>query len=162
MMPLMQKKGEDSDYLRDGRAPVPVLESTSKVMRANKGKDTSPEMSLRKALWHSNLKGYRLNVKQLPGRPDIVYPRKHLAIFVHGCFWHRCPMCNLPLPKAHKDFWLEKFRRNVERDGTKTRKLEELSWKVLTVWECEIKEDVNSVVDHITELLDHQDRGSQL
>ena len=149
-------------YQRDGRAPIPDSETISKVMQANKGRDTSPEIRLRKALWHGNLKGYRLNAKGLPGRPDITYPRARLAIFVNGCFWHRCPMCNPPLPKSNSDFWSEKFHKNLERDEAKTRKLREMGWEVLTVWECEIRGDVNSIVDRVAEALTHQDRESVL
>ena len=72
-------------------------------------------------------------------RPDITYPGRKLAIFVHGCFWHRCPTCNLGLPKTNQDYWREKFERNVERDKRKESALLDLSWRVHTIWECEVE-----------------------
>ena len=74
-------------------------------------------------------------------RPDITYPGRKLAIFVHGCFWHRCPTCDLGLPKTNVDYWREKFERNVERDRRKERALLNLGWDVRTIWECGIDQD---------------------
>jgi len=110
-------------------------------MSANKGKDTGPELILRKALRKVGLSGYRLHWKKATGRPDIAYPGRKIAIFVHGCFWHRCPYCDLPLPKSHSEFWSEKFKRNKARDVKKILNLEESGWKVLIFWECEIKKN---------------------
>jgi DNA mismatch endonuclease (patch repair protein) len=84
-------------------------------MRSNKGKNTSPEISMRKALRDNGASGYRLHWK-VPGKPDIAYPGRKIAIFVNGCFWHRCPRCDLPLPKSNTGFWTGKFERNVARD----------------------------------------------
>lgn len=117
-------------YLRDGREPVPVKESTSRSMRSNKGRDTRPELVLRKALCEAGLGGYRLQWK-VPGRPDIAYPGRKVAVFVNGCFWHRCPVCNLPLPKSNVDFWRTKFERNVERDSRNIASLESDGWTVV-------------------------------
>lgn len=122
-----------------GRNPEPTSEVTTKVMKANKGKDTGPEQTVRRLLREMGYPGYRLNWKKVPGRPDIAYPGRKIAIFVNGCFWHRCPHCNLPLPKSHTEFWREKFERNVARDEEKTRALEALGWIVITIWECELK-----------------------
>lgn len=121
--------------------PSPEASSlnTSKVMRANKGKGTKPELMLRKFLYENGFKGYRLNWKKAPGSPDVCYPGKKLAIFVNGCFWHRCPICTAGLPKSNTDFWKKKFELNVERDRAKELALEALGWKVLIVWECELK-----------------------
>lgn len=123
-----------------GRNPEPTSEVTTKVMKANKGKDTGPEQTVRRLLREMGYPGYRLNWKKVPGRPDIAYPGRKIAIFVNGCFWHRCPHCNLPLPKSHTEFWREKFERNVARDEEKTRALEALGWTVITIWECELKD----------------------
>lgn len=130
-------------YLRDRRSPAPKSEAVSRIMSANKGKDTSPEISLRKALWAMGVKGYRKNVKSLPGRPDIAFPSKKVAIFVNGCYWHRCPTCNFPIPKTNSDFWREKFRKNRLRDKRKIKDLQRLGWKTIVVWECSIKRDLN-------------------
>lgn len=138
----------DEEYLRDGRAPVPVNENISKSMRSNKGKNTKPELVFRKALRDNGMSGYRIHWK-IPGKPDVAYPGRKIAVFVNGCFWHRCPYCNLSLPKSNVEFWKNKFDRNVERDGRNTRILEEDGWTVLTFWECEVKKDLPGTVERL-------------
>ena len=144
---------KEKKYLRDGRAPLPKKESTSRVMSANKDKNTKPELLLRKGLWKNGIKGYRLHWKKAPGSPDIAFPGRKLAIFVNGCYWHKCPHCKLPLPKSNTVFWEEKFRKNVERDKRKIESLENLNWSNITVWECQIKNKLDEVVGEIRELL---------
>ena len=141
------------DYYRDKRSPKPLNESTSKVMSANKAKNTKPEIALRKALWSEGYKGYRLNWKNVPGRPDIAYPGKKIAIFVNGCYWHRCPKCDLPLPKTNTIFWKEKFEKNVKRDKKKNDELLSLNWIVLVFWECDIKSDISNSIQKIKKVL---------
>jgi len=119
---------------------TPTPESVSKVMRANKGKDTKPERMMREALRSVGLRGYRKHWK-IAGKPDIAYPGRRIAIFVNGCFWHRCPTCNLPLPRSSVGFWKAKFERNVSRDARNKSDLEGMGWKVFVVWECELKRD---------------------
>lgn len=136
-------------YLRDKRSPTPKNENTSRVMSANKGKDSKPEITLRKKLWNEGLKGYRLHYKKIPGRPDICFVSKKVAIFVNGCFWHRCPKCNYSLPKNNTEFWIKKFNANKERDLRKIKQLNDLGWSVLTFWECEIKKDIEAVIKTI-------------
>ncbi len=126
-------------------------------MMANGPKDTKPEITVRRILRESGHPGYRLNWKKAPGRPDIAYPGRRIAIFVNGCFWHRCPRCDLPLPKNHTEFWREKFERNVERDARKTSELESAGWTVVTIWECEIKNDPDGVRKKLSSLLDVSD-----
>ena len=128
-------------YIRDKRSPKPKNEIVSKTMSKNKGTNTKPEIKVRKILWHNGFKGYRISPKDLPGKPDICYVGKKIAIFINGCFWHRCPTCNLKLPKNNTAFWENKFLKNVERDGRKIKDLELLGFKVITVWECELKKD---------------------
>lgn len=139
-----------STYKRDGRSPIPLKEVTSKVMRANKAKNTAPELLLRKALWTSGIKGYRINWKKVPGRPDIAFPGRKIAIFVNGCFWHRCEKCNPNMPKSNIDFWTSKFSKNKLRDHLKTEQLKLLGWTVITIWECEVKNDLLTVIDKIS------------
>ena len=136
-------------YLRDGRSLLPKTESISRVMSSNKGINTSPEIIFRKALWNNNIKGYRLHWIKVPGRPDIAFPGKKIAIFVNGCFWHRCPKCNLPLPRTNQLFWKTKFEKNIERDKIKKKKLNELGWKVYTYWECEINKDIIVIIKEV-------------
>mgnify|MGYP002626540370 CR=1 FL=1 len=123
-------------------------------MKANKGKDTGPEVRVRRMLRGMGYPGYRLNWKKAPGKPDIAYPGHKLAIFVNGCFWHRCPVCNLPLPKSHAEYWEEKFRRNVERDAEKTRELEGSGWQVVVIWECRLRNEPESVGEELKGILD--------
>ena len=138
---IMKELGSKKGYIRDGRAPVPKSEVTSRIMSRIRGKDTKPELELRKALRKIGLSGYRLHWKKSPGRPDIAYPGQKVAIFVHGCFWHRCTHCNPPYPKSHTNFWEKKFHKNTERDLKKQKALEDLTWKVFVFWECQIKEN---------------------
>ena len=141
-------------YTRDGRSPVPESEVTSRVMSANRGKDTGPELSLRRALWQKGVRGYRVSVKGLPGSPDLVFTKKHLAIFVHGCFWHRCPICRMSTPKTHEDFWTKKFERNVKRDAKVLDELHNLGWRTLVVWECEVRDGLDDVVQRVKDALE--------
>jgi len=144
-------------YIRDGRASIPKSETTSKVMSANVPKDTKPELLLRKYLRQIGISGYRLHWKKASGRPDIAYPGRKIAIFVNGCFWHRCPHCNLPLPKSNTEFWLKKFERNKERDANKIQNLEDDGWKVIVLWECEIKKDALGCAERVKNLIQDDD-----
>ena len=118
-------------------------------MSANRSKNSKPEMTLRRALWAKGLRGYRLHYKKAPGRPDISFVSKRVAIFVHGCYWHRCPKCNYPLPKTNRKFWKEKFERNIERDDRKRVELHRIGWKVITVRECDLKKPISSIIRRI-------------
>ncbi len=103
-----------------------------------RGKDTQPELALRKALHRLGLR-YRLHGAGLPGKPDLVFPRYRTVVFVHGCFWHRHAGCKIAsTPKSNMSFWLEKFEKNIARDARVTAQLEATGWKVLVVWECEL------------------------
>ncbi len=127
-----------------------------KCMQANKSVDTRPELVLRKALCEAGYGGYRLHWK-VAGKPDICYPGRKVAIFVNGCFWHRCPHCNPPMPVTNVEFWEEKFRSNVERDYRNRNDLEQLGWVVIVIWECEIKNNLDKTVQAISSVLrDHQ------
>ena len=136
-------------YIRDGRAPMPESESISKVMSAIRGKNTGPELALRKALQEVGEGGYRLHWKKVPGRPDIAYPGKKVAVFVHGCFWHSCPVCRTPLPKTHTDFWHSKLQVNRKRDFGKIKALEKIGWRVVVMWEHELKNDPKKCAERI-------------
>lgn len=140
--------------MTDKRNPEPTNEIITKVMKANRGSGTKPELILCKALRDAGYPGYRLNWKKAVGRPDIAYPGRKIAIFVNGCFWHRCPKCNLSLPKTHTDFWQQKFNRNIERDLKKTKELESVGWTVITVWECEIKNALESTVFKLVQIIE--------
>ena len=134
--------------MRDSRSPTPLNDNVSHVMSSNKGKDTKPELQLRRSLRDAGYPGYRLQWK-IPGRPDITYPGKKIAVFVNGCYWHRCPRCDLPLPKTNTEFWASKFENNVKRDKQNVELLENIGWTVIVIWECEIKNDLNGVSKRI-------------
>ena len=112
-------------------------EKRSAVMRRVKGTGTTPELTLRRLIW--GLGGrYRLNRKDLPGKPDIVLPGRRLAIFVHGCFWHGHDCARgARVPKTNRDYWVAKIARNRARDAAARVALEAAGWRVETVWECE-------------------------
>lgn len=106
-------------------------------MSAVRGRDTKPEMIVRRLLFSMSYR-YRLHRRDLPGRPDVVFAGRRKAIFVHGCFWHRHPGCRKATsPKKRAAFWMEKFGRNVERDRRVEERLVEMGWRSLVVWECE-------------------------
>lgn len=110
-------------------------------------KDTGPEMTLRKALWHTGLR-YRLQKKVAGATPDIVFPGSSVAIFVDGCFWHGCPN-HYTAPENNADFWRDKLERNRERDQRDNRTLENAGWTVLRFWECQINDDLEQVVEEV-------------
>jgi DNA mismatch endonuclease (patch repair protein) len=115
-------------------------EKRSAVMRRVKGKDTSPELAVRKALRALGAR-YRLHRADLPGKPDIVLPGRRLAIFVHGCFWHGHDCARgARVPKQNRDYWLGKVARNRDRDAASRGSLEAFGWRVETIWECEVKD----------------------
>jgi DNA mismatch endonuclease (patch repair protein) len=108
-------------------------------MRRVRSRDTTPELKVRKALTAMGLR-YRLHRKDLPGSPDIVMPGRRLAIFVHGCFWHGHDCARgARIPKANQDYWLAKIGRNRDRDTRNAEALAALGWRVLVLWECEMK-----------------------
>ena len=112
----------------------------SAVMRRVKGKDTSPELKVRKALTRLGAR-YRLHRKDLPGKPDIVLPGRKLALFVHGCFWHGHDCARgARVPKQNRDYWVGKVARNRARDTASREALVALGWRVETIWECDLKD----------------------
>ena len=122
------------------RTDVFSPEKRSEVMRAVKSKDTKPEIALRKALFALGYR-YRLNVKTLPGKPDLVFAKYKTVIFVHGCFWHghTCKR-GKRVPKSNIEYWTAKIARNKARDKKNTAELKKLGWRVITLWECELKD----------------------
>lgn len=136
---------------------VLTIEQRQLNMRSIKSKDTKPEIILRKALFAEGFR-YRLHRKDLPGKPDLVFPRYNAVIFVHGCFWHRHGCKYTSTPSTRVDFWEKKFRENVERDRKNVDELMQMGWRVYIVWECAIKKTgaerlriINSVKNFIKE-----------
>lgn len=122
------------------------MDTLSKAQRsanmANiKGRNTSPELAVRRELHRRGLR-FRLHVRDLPGTPDVVLPRHRLIILIHGCFWHRHGSCEFAYtPKTRVDFWNEKFLRTVSRDARTSRQLRRQGWRVSTVWECDTRSE---------------------
>src|SRR2546428_11318483 len=129
-------------------------------MRSNRARNTGPELQIRRALRKAGIKGYRTNWNQVPGRPDVAFPSRRLAVFVHGCFWHGCPRCNLPLPRSNAEYWRSHLQENRVRDLRKARALRRLGWTVKAFWECEIRRDVAHCVDVIMSALGTDAKGS--
>jgi DNA mismatch endonuclease (patch repair protein) len=118
-------------------------------MRSNYARGTKPELAM------SRLLHKRLASSSLPGTPDFVYPEEKLTIFVHGCWWHGCPE-HYRAPKTHAAFWRRKLERNRERDRLNRRELESMGWRVLEVWEHEIKKDPEAIANRIRDLASHR------
>ena len=126
-------------------------------MRAIKGKDTSLEIQVRKYLYHHGFR-YRKNVKELPGKPDIVLDKYHTVIFVNGCFWHHHYNCKLAvIPKSRTEYWTKKINKNVENDIKNTKLLEQMDYQVITIWECEIKEAFEDVMQNVMDEIKNWD-----
>ena len=122
-------------------ADVFTKQQRSAVMRSVKGADTQPELRVRRYL-HALGFRYSLHAKDLPGKPDIVLVRWGTVVFVHGCFWHGHPGCpRSALPTTRREYWREKIARNRKRDARNARALRSAGWRVLTIWECRIRDE---------------------
>ncbi|WGF90312.1 very short patch repair endonuclease [Marinivivus vitaminiproducens] len=131
---------EEAGYLSGGPVPDATTSLRRQMMQSIKRAGTTPEMRVRRALFAAGHR-YRVNVRGMPGTPDIVLSGRHLAIFVHGCFWHRHEGCRFATtPRTRAEFWQDKFARNVARDADKRRLLEDDGWRVVEVWECAVKD----------------------
>lgn len=130
----------------------PPSETRSRTMRAVKSRDTTPETIVRRMV-HGMGKRYRLHRDDLPGKPDLTFPRLKKTIFVHGCFWHGhdCKRGARP-PKENADYWAKKISRNKERDARAQTALLAMGWDVLVIWECQLK-DREAINDRLTQFL---------
>lgn len=132
-----------------GPPPLATSPAVSRSMKGNRGRNTLPERELRAALIKAGAPRFSRNMKDLIGRPDIVFGPQKLAVFMHGCYWHRCPHCRLPMPKTNVAFWRLKFERNTARDSRKARLLRRAGWSVLQLWECRLKRDPAAVAARV-------------
>lgn len=129
---------------------VLTKEQRSWNMSRIRGRDTKPETLLRSLLHRAGYR-FRLHVANLPGRPDIVLPKHRVAIFVNGCFWHRHEGCRYAtIPSTRREFWQAKFDENVKRDQRNQSRLLTEGWRVITVWECELKASPEEALAHIS------------
>ena len=118
-----------------------------------RNRDTKPEIQLRSLLHKAGFR-FRLQDRTLPGRPDIVLKKHRAVVMIHGCFWHRHPGCrNTTMPSTRTDFWSAKFEGNMERDRRNSAELTALGWRVITVWECDLKKDAKQVISNIHQQL---------
>ena len=130
-------------------------ETRSFNMSQIKGKNTKPEMLVRKFLFRNGLR-YKIHDKTLPGKPDLVFPKYKTVIFVHGCFWHGHKGCKyFVIPKTRTEWWLTKISTNKRKDDKNIKKLQDGGWRVMTIWECELKpqkrkETLESIIDKLT------------
>lgn len=129
-------------------------ERRSWLMSRVKAKDTEAEMRVRRTVHSVGLR-YRLHRRDLPGTPDLVFPKHRVAVFVHGCFWHRHPGCKkATTPKSRKRFWQRKFDRNVARDRKAIRDLRASGWRIAIIWECETRSK-ESILDRVRKIFEY-------
>ena len=122
-------------------------------MSCIKNKNTQPEIIVRKWLWAKGYR-YKLHLKNLPGRPDIVFNRQKKVIFINGCFWHMHKCSYFRWPKGNKTFWKKKIKENAKRDRKNIQELKEIGWKYLIIWECQLKEASNEKIwEHLETFL---------
>lgn len=133
--------------------PRPSSDNVSRAMKGNKANNTGPEIILRRALRGQGVTGYRINWRSAPGKPDLAFPGKRVAIFVHGCFWHSCPYCKIPMPHKNTAYWAAKLLGNQRRDRRKRGELRKQNWRVLVIWECKLKRNPLKATSKIVELL---------
>jgi DNA mismatch endonuclease (patch repair protein) len=117
-----------------------------------RGKNTGPEIKLRKMLWSQGIRGYRIHYN-LPGKPDIVFTKKKIAIFIDGCFWHKCPAC-FQEPETRKEFWMKKIQSNVDRDKKVNEQLKADGWTILRFWEHDVRKNPDTIVKKISETIE--------
>jgi DNA mismatch endonuclease, patch repair protein len=131
--------------------PVASTENARRTMQAN-GRVSNTEIRFRRALRQAGFAGYRISMR-LPGSPDVIFTRGRVAVFVHGCFWHGCPTCDLPKPKAHSQFWSAKFAENRRRDARAESALVADGWLPMVVWEHEIRNDLGGAIAKTMEVV---------
>lgn len=141
-------------------ADIVDQKSRSRMMSRIRGSNTKPEILLRKAL-HAEGFRFRINVRSLPGTPDVVLQKWNTVIQVNGCFWHRHPGCpKATTPSSNTSFWQNKFTANVERDQRALLALDELGWRTLTIWECAIGKEISRpLIDEIARFLKSSNSG---
>jgi DNA mismatch endonuclease (patch repair protein) len=125
-------------------------------MQGNRSGGTAPELALRRALWAAGLRGYRVNWKKVQGSPDVAFVHLRVAVFVMGCFWHRCPRCQPSTPRTNAAWWHRKFTRNRNRDARTRRALRRAGWEVVDLWECQIKRVLSGCIERVGRAIDHR------
>ena len=127
----------------------------SRMMAGIRGRNTAPELVLRKEM-HARGFRFRLHRRDLPARPDLVFPKYRAVVLVHGCFWHSCPHCQRYTPKHNRAWWRDKLNANRSRDERKAKELKRAGWKVITVWECRLKRSPSREAGRVVRMLDRR------
>jgi len=135
-------------------APPATSSSVRASMRGNKSSKTGPESMLAQQLRKAGVNGFCQNPSDLLGSPDFAFPASRLAVFVHGCFWHRCPYCQPHFPTSNAEYWTAKFARNKARDACTRTSLRAQGWRLIVVWECQLKKNPRRVVSRIMKALE--------
>lgn len=131
-------------------ADIFTRKQRSYCMSRIRAKDTQPEITFRKLISGIGIRGYRLHYR-LPGKPDIVFPKRKIAIFIDGCFWHKCPKC-FPVLSTRKKYWVNKIQSNIDRDIRINKELKKAGWRVIRVWEHETVKDLSRCLKQIKAL----------
>lgn len=146
-------------------ADVVDKETRSRMMSGIRGKNTKPEILIRKELFSKGFR-YRLHAKNLPGKPDLVFPKYKAVIFIHGCFWHGHNCHLFKWPKTNRGFWENKISGNIKRDRRVKRILKKLDWRIFTVWECAVKgsgrRDINYIAAMLEKWVKYGNRNSSI
>jgi DNA mismatch endonuclease (patch repair protein) len=133
-------------------------EERSRLMSRIRRTDTEPELVFRRALFAGGARGYRLH-RRLDGcRPDLLFTRARVVVFIDGCFWHGCRRCEIPMPRSNRSYWLPKLARNIARDRTVRRRLRRNGWNVIRIWEHEVSADATACARRVLQILSNQDR----
>ena len=135
-------------------APSASSPAVRASMQGNKPKKTKPEFILKEELKKEEIKSFHMNYDKLPGTPDFAFKKEKLAIFLHGCFWHRCPYCNPHFPNSNQEYWSAKFARNKVRDVRVRKELRFQGWRPMIIWECKLKKSPRKVISRIRKTLE--------
>ena len=141
-------------YIRLPPAPLATSSSVRASMRGNRSSKTRPENLLNQELLKLGIRRSRQRHRGLPGSPDLVFAKAKVVIFVHGCFWHRCPYCHPHFPDSNQEYWSAKFARNKARDHKVQALLRAQGWTPVTVWECQLKKNPHRVVARVLKVLE--------
>ncbi len=133
-------------------------EKRSEIMKRVKSTNTSIEIKIRRELWRNGLRGWRVHPKDVPGKPDIIFRKKKVAVFIDGCFWHGCPVCNRS-PKSGNVYWENKISRNMARDIKYNELLNGDGWSVIRLWEHEVTKDLTGCISKILAAIQSEKRS---
>jgi len=141
-------------HIRLPPAPPAKSSSVQASMRGNRSSKTRPENWLEQELFNAGIRDFCHNSQALPGSPDLVFAEAKVAVFVHGCFWHRCPYCHPHFPDSNQEYWSAKFARNKARDKRVRSLLRSQGWKPISIWECQLKKNPRRATARVLKALE--------